>query len=136
MSNPDDNKDPVLEQFTQHLTDSLPELPEEAMRRIKQAMHAEVRRVRRRRRIVQWTAVAALAASLLAAVGIPAIWRGAETKPGLGTEIEVAASEEPSETPPIVEDRFVVAVTIPDETTSASPLLRLDDYRSLIEDVN
>ena len=138
MSEPGDNEDQRLEDFARRLTESLPELSEDAMQRVGQAMRGEVRRVRRRQRMVKLTWVSALAATLLVAVGILAIRHGAGPRPGQGKgpEHEVALPEDQGEIPPVVEDRFVVVVTMPDEATSDPPLLRLEDYRSLIEDVN
>lgn len=138
MSEPGDNKGRRLEEFARRLTESLPELSDDAMQRIGQAMRGEVRRVRRRQRMVKLTWVVALAASLLVAVGILAIRHGAGPRPGQGKgpENEVALPEDRGDIPPVVEDRFVVAVTMPDEAASDPPLLRLDDYRSLIEDMN
>ncbi len=106
MSDPDNHEDRRLDEFARRLTESLPELPEEAMQRVEQVMRGEVRRVRRRR-MLKLTSIAALAASLLVAAGILAIRHGAG--PGQRSEIEIALPEEQSEIPPVVEDRFVAA---------------------------
>ena len=138
MNEPGDNEDQRLDEFSRRLTESLPELPEDAMQRVGQAMRGEVRRTRRRQRILKLTWVAALAATLLLAVGTLAIRHGAGPRPGQykGPEYEAALPEDQGEIPPVVEDRFVMVVTMPDEATSDLPLLRLENYRSLIEDLN
>jgi len=144
MSEPGDDKDRRteedrrLEDFARRLTESLPELSEDAMQRVGQAMRGEVRRVRRRQRLLKSTWIASLAAGLLLAVGILAIRNGAGPRPGQGKgpEDEIAVTEDQSEIRPGVEDRFVMVVTVADGATSDPPLLRLEDYRSLIEEVN
>jgi len=138
MSEPGDNEDQRLDEFARRLAESLPTLSEDAMQRVEQAMRREFSRVRRRQLVVKLTSAAALVATLLVAVGILVSRHDVGPRPGQGKvpQDEVAVPEDQGEVAPVVEDRFVVAVTMPVEGTSDPPLLPLEDYRSLIEDVN
>ncbi len=145
MNEKNSSEDPRLEQFAERFSVAIPELPDEAIDRIEQSMGREIRRVsviRFRRAVL---AVSVAAAVLLVVVGVVMQQRSAQRpdvaeQPGPVVPVreEAIPEEKPAaEIPAVVEDRMIVAVAAPAlPAEKEEPLVPLDDYRSLIGDVN
>jgi hypothetical protein len=133
---PDEPDNERLRAFARRLADARPTLPPEALERIGQAMRAEIGHAETRplpkRPLQRLTAVAA-AAGVLVAVGL---WIAAGRNVAEnGDRAAVVESAKPQ--PPVVEDRLHLALAMPSGINVPSgPLVRLDEYRSLIADTH
>jgi len=128
MNDPNENEgeDQRLSEFARRFEASRPSLPEQSLKRIERAVHSEIRRVDRRRNLAMAVSAAGLAAAVLLAIGFLVTSFSGRPAP--------VATVPPDEAP-VVEDQYSIALTPPGEpATAADPLLRLDDYRTLIED--
>lgn len=131
---PDEPGNERLREFAQRLADTRPRLAPEALEQIGQTVQAEIGRAEVRpqtKQTLQRLAAVAIAASVLVAVGVWIVsQRNAAENGERTTAVESALP------PPVVEERHRVAfVTASASTVPSGPLVRLDDYQSLIEEV-
>lgn len=112
-----------------------PELPEESLGRIRRTMEAEILRLDRRRRAWMVFSGGSLAAAAAVAIGFFVAWL--RVGPGPDMAVLRPPAEPAAAEPPVIEDQYRIAFHVEAAPgTPSAPLLPLDDYRSLIGDVN
>jgi len=152
MNEKNSSEDRRLEQFAERFSAAIPELSDEAVGRIEQSMGREIRRVTLLRYVQTFLAAAAVLAVLL--TGILLMQGRGGPKPDV-VEVEqpgpeavpapekpriakdVAPGKAPVPVATIVEDRLMVALPVPSPPAGEEePLVPLEDYQSLIGDLN
>ncbi len=147
MNETNSSEDGRLDEFAKRFSGAIPELSDEAIARIEQSMGREMGRVTMLRFVRGFLGLAA-AAVLLVAISLAVMQRHAGQRPDVAVEqpqpepvpdrplaeedlLPVTAEEA------VVEDHMIVAVAVPTPPDEeAEPLVPLDDYQSLIGDVN
>ncbi len=124
--------DESLRRFAAQFDAARPELPADALERVRQCLTAEVVRRQRRRRMRLAILCGSLAASLLVVIG--GLFYAMQGRQPAGRQPILAQSPALSTE---VQDRYRVAMEWPAAVdVPAAPLVPLDEYRTLIGEIH
>jgi len=128
---PDDD----LTQFAEEFSASLPELSRSSLARIERRLSAELDRTGPLPHAPAYAFTVRIAAAMAIAVGFVAVVL--RDRPEQHDHMPETTAASPPAEAVVVEDRYRVAMVMPAASgVSVDPLLPLDEYRSLIEDVH
>jgi hypothetical protein len=123
--------DESLHRFAGRFDAARPELPPEALERVRRCLSAEIVRQERRRRVRLAVVCGGLAAGLLIAIG--GLFHGMQGRRPAPRQPIIAQSPASSTD---IEDRYRVAIEWPAAVgVPAAPLVPLNEYRTLIGEI-